>query len=521
MKIRAQFALVFNLDKCIGCHTCSVTCKNVWSNRRGVEYAWFNNVESKPGVGYPKDWERQDKWQGGWVLDHGQLRLRQGGRIRELAGLFANPHMPEISDYYEPFTFDYNRLVNAPLSEAAPTARPLSQIDGQTMDKVTWGPNWEDDLAGPFAERSTDVNFADVERSIYADFAHTFHFYLPRMCNHCLNPACVAACPSGALYKREEDGLVLVDQDRCRGWRMCVSACPYKKVYFNWESGKSEKCLGCYPRVESGLPTVCSESCVGRIRYNGILLYDADAVARAASAPEEKGLYQAHLDLFPDPHDPAVIAQARKDGVPDSWIEAAQRSPIYKLAVVWRVAFPMHAEFRTLPMVWYVPPLSPVQTAVEQGRLPLGADGLFPDVSALRIPLRYLANLLAAGEEAPIASALKKLIAMRQWQRARHIGATQDPAILAAAGLDVAQAEEMYRYLAIADYADRFVIPTSHQELAHDDPRAFQGINGLRFGNSAGEGTAPPDLFPRRRTQSAEAEFPLAWLPRRKTGGSS
>ncbi len=518
MKIRAQFALVFNLDKCIGCHTCSVTCKNVWSNRRGVEYAWFNNVESKPGIGYPKDWERQDKWRGGWTLDHGRLALRQGGRARELAGLFANPHMPEIGDYYEPFTFDYNRLVNAPLSEAAPTARPLSQIDGQGMDKVTWGPNWEDDLAGPFAARSQDANFAEIERAIYADFAHTFHFYLPRMCNHCLNPACVAACPSGALYKREEDGLVLVDQDRCRGWRMCVSACPYKKVYFNWESGKSEKCLGCYPRVESGLPTVCSESCVGRIRYNGIMLYDADAVARAASRPREQDLYQAHLDLFPDPRDPAVIARARRDGVPDSWIEAAQRSPVYKLAVAWRVAFPMHAEFRTLPMVWYVPPLSPVQTAMEQGRLPVGADGLFPDVSALRIPLRYLANLLAAGEEAPIASALKKLIAMRHWQRARHVGATQDPMILAAAGLDATQAEEMYRYLVIADYEDRFVIPTSHQELSREDPRGFQGVNGLNFGNDSGEGTRAPDLFPRRRTQSPEPEFPLAWLPRRKTG---
>ena len=56
MKIRAQIAMVLNLDKCIGCHTCSVTCKNVWTNREGMEYAWFNNVETKPGIGYPKDW---------------------------------------------------------------------------------------------------------------------------------------------------------------------------------------------------------------------------------------------------------------------------------------------------------------------------------------------------------------------------------------------------------------------------------------------------------------------------------
>lgn len=302
---------------------------------------------------------------------------------------------------------------------------------------------------------------------------------------------------------------------------MCVSACPYKKVYFNWESGKSEKCLGCYPRVESGLPTVCSESCVGRIRYNGVMLYDADAVERAASAPREKDLYQAHLDLFPNPHDEAVIAQARQNGVPDSWIEAAQRSPIYKMAVTWRIAFPMHAEFRTLPMVWYVPPLSPVQSAMENGHLPLGTDGLFPDVSGLRIPLRYLANLLAAGEEAPIAAALKKMIAMRLYQRARHVGTEPDPAVLAQAGIDAACAEEMYRYLAIANYEDRFVIPTSHQELALEDPGGFQGANGLRFGNDAGDGTHTPDLFPRKRAQSAEPEFPLVFLPRRAKGGGS
>ena len=66
MKIRAQIAMVLNLDKCIGCHTCSVTCKNVWTSREGMEYAWFNNVETKPGIGYPKDWENQARWKGGW-----------------------------------------------------------------------------------------------------------------------------------------------------------------------------------------------------------------------------------------------------------------------------------------------------------------------------------------------------------------------------------------------------------------------------------------------------------------------
>ncbi|MDO9205062.1 MAG: nitrate reductase subunit beta, partial [Methylotenera sp.] len=118
MKVRAQFAFVFNLDKCIGCHTCSVTCKNVWTNRKGVEYAWFNNVESKPGVGYPKQWENQEIWNGGWELNNGKLELKSGSRTNKLLNIFANPDMPEIDDYYEPFTYNYAHLKNAPLSEA-------------------------------------------------------------------------------------------------------------------------------------------------------------------------------------------------------------------------------------------------------------------------------------------------------------------------------------------------------------------------------------------------------------------
>ena len=88
MKIRAQIAMVLNLDKCIGCHTCSVTCKNVWTNREGMEYAWFNNVETKPGIGYPKDWENQERWNGGWRRVHGRRRLRspRGDRAKRLRG---------------------------------------------------------------------------------------------------------------------------------------------------------------------------------------------------------------------------------------------------------------------------------------------------------------------------------------------------------------------------------------------------------------------------------------------------
>ena len=92
MKVRAQIGMVLNLDKCIGCHTCSVTCKNVWTSRPGVEYAWFNNVETKPGIGYPKEWENQDKWNGGWIRNaDGSISPRQGGKWKLLMRIFANP----------------------------------------------------------------------------------------------------------------------------------------------------------------------------------------------------------------------------------------------------------------------------------------------------------------------------------------------------------------------------------------------------------------------------------------------
>ncbi|HRH91916.1 MAG TPA: nitrate reductase subunit beta [Agitococcus sp.] len=361
MKIRAQIGMVLNLDKCIGCHTCSVTCKNVWTSRQGMEYAWFNNVETKPGIGYPDDWENQERWNGGWErLSNGKIRPKLGAKWRVLANIFANPDLPQIDDYYEPFTFDYSHLQQAPESKVTPTARPVSTITGKVMDKIEKGPNWEEILGGEFSKRSADYNFQEVQKEIYGQFENTFMMYLPRLCEHCLNPACVAACPSAAIYKREEDGIVLIDQDKCRGWRMCVSACPYKKIYFNWESGKSEKCVFCYPRIEQGEPTVCSETCVGRIRYLGVLLYDADLIEQAASTENEGDLYQAQLNMFLDPNDPKVIAAAKEEGIPDSWMEAARRSPVYKMAIDWKIAFPLHPQYRPSPMSCYVPLLPPI-----------------------------------------------------------------------------------------------------------------------------------------------------------------
>jgi nitrate reductase beta subunit len=507
MKIRAQIGKVLNLDKCIGCHTCSVTCKNVWTTREGVEYVWFNNVETKPGIGYPKDWENQDRWNGGWRRKAGgRIEPRLGAKWRVLANIFANPDLPEIDDYYEPFDFEYEYLHHAPESEAAPTARAISQITGERMRKIEWGPNWEEILGGEFAKRSKDYNFRDVEKEIYGQFEQTFMMYLPRLCEHCLNPSCVASCPSGAIYKREEDGIVLIDQDKCRGWRMCITGCPYKKIYYNWQSGKSEKCIFCYPRIEAGQPTVCSETCVGRIRYLGVLLYDADRIEAAASVADERELYPAQLGVFLSPHDPEIVAEARRQGVPESWIDGAQNSPVYKMAMDWKVAFPLHPEYRTLPMVWYVPPLSPIKSAAEAGAL--GDEDEMPDVRSLRIPLKYLANLLTAGDEAPVALALERMLAMRAYMRRKHVDGKLEPAILERVGLTIAQVEEMYRYMAIANYEDRFVIPTSHREFGVN-PYDERGTCGFTFGLGCSEGNTEFSLFGRdtRRTSGERAKW--------------
>ncbi|MCP5037639.1 MAG: nitrate reductase subunit beta [Rhodobacteraceae bacterium] len=491
MKVRAQIGMVLNLDKCIGCHTCSVTCKNVWTSRDGVEYAWFNNVETKPGIGYPKDWENQKRWNGGWErTKSGKLQPKQGAKWRILANIFANPDLPEIDDFYEPFDFDYDHLKSAPEMEAFPTARPRSKISGERMEKIEWGPNWEEILGGEFEKRSKDYNFEGVQKEIYGEYENTFMMYLPRLCEHCLNPACAASCPSGAIYKREEDGIVLIDQEKCRGWRMCVSGCPYKKIYYNWESGKSEKCTFCYPRIESGMPTVCSETCVGRIRYLGVMLYDADKISEAASVAGETDLYDAQLGIFLDPNDPEVIEAARAEGVPEAWIDSARNSPVWKMAMEWKIAFPLHPEYRTLPMVWYIPPLSPIKNAAEAGKI--GIDRDMPNVADLRIPVRYLANMLTAGDEAPVVTGLERMLAMRAYMRAKTVDGVIDTEIAERAGLTALEIEDMHKIMSIANYEDRFVVPTTHREQVEDayDLRGgcgFTDTNGCSTGSGGGK----------------------------------
>lgn len=276
-----QYAMVMDLNKCIGCQTCTVACKKQWTDRDGTAYMYWNNVETQPGAGYPRGWQTA------------------GGGFDERRNLRPSA-LPSLDDYGAALEYDYGqRLYGGSNKPVMP--HKLS----------TYGVNWEEDVGA-------------------SDTRNPYYFYLPRICNHCTHPACLEACPRKAIYKREEDGIVVIDQDRCRGYRYCIKACPYKKIYFNEVAGRSEKCIFCYPRLEKGEVNACAKQCPGRLRFVGLL-----------DNPE---------------------------------------SPVHKLVVKYKVALGLFPEKGTHPNVYYVPPFSPPKQGLsgrpllEDPRLPL--DGL-------------------------------------------------------------------------------------------------------------------------------------------------
>lgn len=282
-----QLSMVMDLNKCIGCQTCTIACKTMWTNRNGRDFMYWNNVETMPGEGYPRDYQSM-----GGGFDH-DGKLKAGTQ-------------PTQQDYGTPWEYDHEATL---MSGTDPWLRPNV--------KPTWGPNWDEDEGA-------------------GEYPNSYYFYLPRLCNHCSNPACLAACSRNAIYKRQEDGIVLIDQERCRGYRYCVTACPYKKVYFNEKISKSEKCIFCYPRIAKGLPMACAKQCVGRIRWVG---YRDD-----------------------------------EDG------------PIHKLVEKYRVALPLHGEWGTQPNVFYIPPSAPPKF-----------DNAGRPMDGSRIPLEFLEGLFGDG----------------------------------------------------------------------------------------------------------------------------
>ncbi len=195
-------------------------------------------------------------------------------------------------------------------------------------------------------------------------------------------------------------------------------------------------------------------------------------------------------DMLLDPFDPEVIEAAKENGVADSTIRAAQQSPIYKFVKVWGMALPLHAEFRTLPMLFYVPPLLPVMAslskqknnAMESAELgdvvkrwdddwlyDTSTQDLFGTIENSRFPLQYMANLFAAGDVEKVSTSIKKLMAVRIYRRFKTVGdiseARADEA-LHEVGLTQELADDIYYLTSLPKFDDRFVIPPAHREQA-------------------------------------------------------
>ena len=299
---KRQVAMVLDLNKCIGCHTCTVACKTLWTREEGQEHMLFNTVNTMPGLGTPKSWEQM-----GGGFPNGQAELGK---------------MPSTKAFGEAWEYNHDEVFYGGKGQSVHL-----QIQGEQPD---WGPNWDEDQGA-------------------GEFPNSYFFYLPRVCNHCTHPACVEACPRQAIVKREEDGVVVINEDRCRGYRFCMEACPYKKIYFNHVKKVSQKCIFCYPRLEQGVAQACARQCPGRVRFVG---YKDD-----------------------------------------------QNAPIWKLVEKWKVAIPLHPEFGTEPNVYYIPPFGPAR---------FDASGDF-DHNTPRIPDEYLVSLF--GEKA--LTALETLKAER------------------------------------------------------------------------------------------------------------
>ena len=195
-----------------------------------------------------------------------------------------------------------------------------------------------------------------------------------------------------------------------------------------------------------------------------------------------------------DPSAPEVVAGARRNGVSDAVIEAARKSPVYKFVQEYRLALPLHPEFRTVPMLFYVPPLLPVIASAQNGRGYRLADDFFSSLESARVPLRFMAGLLAAGNETVVTAAYKKLTAVRLYKRAEAVGDIASGEVtqaLAEAQMTPEEAEAIYRLTSLATFEDRFVIPPMAREVAIEsvvDPFAHQTQAGTGFRRGAKRG---------------------------------
>jgi nitrate reductase beta subunit len=197
------------------------------------------------------------------------------------------------------------------------------------------------------------------------------------------------------------------------------------------------------------------------------LLYDADRIEDAAKRPDED-LVAAQREMVLDPFDPEVVERARKNGLPDSVIESARKSPVFRFVKEFELALPLHPEFRTMPMLFYVPPLLPVAGFGKGGIYRLSGD-FFSSLESSRVPIRYMADLFSGGNESVVTDVLKKLIAARVFKRAQTVGdisPEETERALAEGRTSPEEVEEIYRLTSLSTFDDRFVIPPFLREQA-------------------------------------------------------
>ncbi len=255
---KRQLAMVINLDKCIGCQTCTVACSTHRLNHPGTEMLRYIWCETKPGQGWPKGW------------------MEMGRKLPD-----------RVKDYGGTWNFNWEEVYSSPIG-----AKYLHPVTAESGEPPQWGPIWEEDQGG-------------------GEWPNGYFFYMPRLCNHCTNPPCISACeghftrggglPSArengavhAMRKREEDGTVFIDFRSCDECALCLAACPYKIPMENLKSGTYEMCDFCAGRIDNGYAPVCAKSCPARAMYFGYLDDEQSFVHKLVKQ------YKVALPLRPD-----------------------------------------------------------------------------------------------------------------------------------------------------------------------------------------------------------------------------
>jgi nitrate reductase beta subunit len=221
-------------------------------------------------------------------------------------------------------------------------------------------------------------------------------------------------------------------------------------------------------------------SCVGRIRYLGVMLYDADRIEAVASCDESE-LIDRQMEIYLDPNDPAVIKAAKANGITDSTIDAAQKSPTYKFIKEWGVALPLHPEFRTIPNLFYVPPLLPAMATVENGTYNATTDSLWAKIDASRMPIQYLASLFSAGNGEKIKEVFRKLMTVRLHRRDVTVGDLDVKELnqaLKDTGMTRDEADAIFRLTSLPLFDQRFVIPAAHREESMEMLESTADVKG-------------------------------------------